>query len=160
MSALDVLLTRIKAMTPEERMALAQSLGLDPELGRIARYRQQYHHGVNGNAFLAFCWALGIDPLTGGECPQRLRKFKIEWAMIGAALKLARWSADASLQTAANTIGVSKPTIFRIEAGLPLSVPSLITVTSYLELPPERYAIIGEVPRETMPTALKSQEAA
>mgnify|MGYP003673828907 CR=1 FL=1 len=125
---------------------------------------------VGIDAWLAWCAALGLDPVTAKKAARAMPGYPggaFLWWFFGAAVQLRRGKADRdwSMRTLAQKSHVSIATLSRLETGTPVSVGAVSAVCQALRLHPHDYCqrklapdrreasagghVGGEVPRET-----------
>lgn len=126
-----------KALAPgklEGAHAIADRIGVWRGLGNRALNGRK----INASAHIQFCYALGIDPLSGKECPPRIVG-PVLWWFFGAALILQRMGEGLSQREAAKAAGVNYMAVQRAETAEPLAIENYLALCRWLDAPAERF---------------------
>jgi len=115
--------------------ALSDRIGIDRRIGARAKGGRK----INASAYLALCCAVGINPVTGESRPVREPTGPVMFWFLGAGVTIARLSRKLSYRQIAKASGVTHPTIFRVERGLPVSAETVLRVAAFLGVRPEGF---------------------
>jgi hypothetical protein len=121
---------------PGELAALAVSAGVPRRIVSRAAAGQP----INASAYLKICSAIGLDPVTGKECPSVIHWGDIQWWFFACGLKVTRMLRKLSIRDVVLLTGVSGATISRTEAGRPISAENYLALCAFIGVHPHHYA--------------------
>jgi DNA-binding XRE family transcriptional regulator len=133
----------LRASSPTALATLAAKAHVTPRQTALARAAKP----INAGAYLALCGVLGVDPVNGCVRPIKDVSPRIEWGLLGAALRIARELRRLNQRSAAKAIGVSPSTVCRVETGRPVSIANVVKVCAFIGVHPDGYT--ASVSRET-----------